>query len=250
MLYAKNGNTLVQLLHCLSLSSCQLESTPPPTAQLLQSQSQQGDLVGHHLWLSTSLSEFFDPAVNHFTHKHETFLYKYPSHRVLLPIKMHNRMLLFGSILLRHSHHFDYWNQPLNMHVCYLDCHEAGLCCYLVIHTENLLYPLQLFYLHLWPIYWLSLIYGITRPGIFWSLKFSMKLYFTMLQEGGSSYYVQWNFNSEIPDFDFTGFTCFLFCPSKIVIRTMLNFNQFYVYSNSMIFWNLYFIFQVMKMEI
>jgi hypothetical protein len=25
-----------------------------------------------------------------------------------------------------------------------------------VIHTENLLRPLQMFYLHLWPIYWLS----------------------------------------------------------------------------------------------
>jgi hypothetical protein len=34
--------------------------------------------------------------------------------------------------------------------VCYLDCHEAGLCCYLVIHIENLLRPLQLFYFHLW----------------------------------------------------------------------------------------------------
>jgi hypothetical protein len=34
------------------------------------------------------------------------------------------------------SRHFDYWNHRLNMHmrVCYLDCHEAGLCCYLVIH--------------------------------------------------------------------------------------------------------------------
>jgi hypothetical protein len=24
------------------------------------------------------------------------------------------------------------------MHVCYLDCHEAGLCCYLMMHIENL----------------------------------------------------------------------------------------------------------------
>jgi hypothetical protein len=44
------------------------------------------------------------------------------------------------------------------MCVCYLDCHEAGLCCYLVIHIENLLRPLQLFYFHLWPAYWLSLV--------------------------------------------------------------------------------------------
>jgi hypothetical protein len=72
----------------------------------------------------------------------------------------HNRTLLFSNPLLKHSRHFDYWNQPLNLHmcICYLDCHEAGLCCYLVIHTGNLLHPLQLFYFHLWPIYWLSLI--------------------------------------------------------------------------------------------
>jgi hypothetical protein len=36
--------------------------------------------------------------------------------------------------------HFAYCNQPLNMHmhVCYIDCHGAGLCCYLVIHIGNL----------------------------------------------------------------------------------------------------------------
>jgi hypothetical protein len=46
----------------------------------------------------------------------------------------------------------------MRMRVCYLHSHEAGLCCYLVIrvHPENLLLrPLQLFYFHLWPIYWL-----------------------------------------------------------------------------------------------
>jgi hypothetical protein len=32
----------------------------------------------------------------------------------------------------------------MRIHVCYLDCHEAGLCCYLVIYTENLLHILQL----------------------------------------------------------------------------------------------------------
>jgi hypothetical protein len=67
-------------------------------------------------------------------------------------------MLLLGSTLLKHCRHFDYWNQYLNMrmHVWYLDSHEAGLCYYLVIHIENLLRPLQLYYFHLWPIYWLS----------------------------------------------------------------------------------------------
>jgi hypothetical protein len=44
------------------------------------------------------------------------------------------------------------------MRVCYVDCHEAGLCRYLVIHIENLLHPLQLFYFHLWHIYRLSLV--------------------------------------------------------------------------------------------
>jgi hypothetical protein len=40
-------------------------------------------------------------------------------------------LLLFGSTLLKLGCHFDYWNQPLDMHmhICYLDCHEAGLCC-------------------------------------------------------------------------------------------------------------------------
>jgi hypothetical protein len=56
--------------------------------------------------------------------------------------------------------HFDYRNRPLNvrLRVCYLNCHEAGLCCYLVIHIRKLLRSLQLFYFHLWPTYWLSLV--------------------------------------------------------------------------------------------
>jgi hypothetical protein len=55
----------------------------------------------------------------------------------------------------------------MRMRVCYLGCHEAGLCCYLVMRIEKLLRPLQLFYFHLWPIYWLSLVHywstGSTR---------------------------------------------------------------------------------------
>jgi hypothetical protein len=51
------------------------------------------------------------------------------------PRKTHNRTLLLSSTLLKHGHHFDYRNQPLNMRmcICYLDCHEAGLCCCLVV---------------------------------------------------------------------------------------------------------------------
>jgi hypothetical protein len=79
------------------------------------------------------------------------------------PQKTHYRTLLFGR-------HFYYWNQLINisMSIFYLDCHEAGLCCYLVIHIEILLRPLQLFYFHLWPIYWLSLV---------WSSSFSIFLH-------------------------------------------------------------------------
>jgi hypothetical protein len=56
----------------------------------------------------------------------------------------HNRTLLFGSIPLKYGRHFDYLNHPLNMRmrVCYLNCHEAGLYCYLFS-------PLQLIYFHL-----------------------------------------------------------------------------------------------------
>jgi hypothetical protein len=48
----------------------------------------------------------------------------------------HNRTLFFGSTLLKNGRYSDFWNQPLNMRmrVCYLDSHEAGLCCYPVIH--------------------------------------------------------------------------------------------------------------------
>jgi hypothetical protein len=51
------------------------------------------------------------------------------------------------------------------MHVCYLGCHEAGLCCYLLTHIENLLRPLQLFYFHLWPIYSPSYVF-ILKPSL------------------------------------------------------------------------------------
>jgi hypothetical protein len=55
---------------------------------------------------------------------------------------------------LKHGRHFDYWNQPMNMRMraYYLDCLEVGPCCYLVIHMETILRPLQMFYFHLWPI--------------------------------------------------------------------------------------------------
>jgi hypothetical protein len=67
------------------------------------------------------------------------------------PQKNAKRTLLFGSWPRKNGRHFDYWNQPLimGMRICYLDCHDARLCC---------LRPLQLFHFHLRLIYWLSLI--------------------------------------------------------------------------------------------
>jgi hypothetical protein len=101
-----HGTILVQLLHCPLLSSCQLKSTLPPTAQLLLTQSQHGDLVRYHPWLSSALYRIPWPLLNHFTATNtyqEIFPYEYPLHQVFLPIKMHNRMLLFSSILLNQS---------------------------------------------------------------------------------------------------------------------------------------------------
>jgi hypothetical protein len=57
-----NIDTLVSSLHCLSLSSCQLESTFPPDAQLILSQSQHGDLVGYHVRLSNVLERVSRPS--------------------------------------------------------------------------------------------------------------------------------------------------------------------------------------------
>jgi hypothetical protein len=57
----------------------------------------------------------------------------------------HNRTMLFCSNNLKHGNHFFYWNQPLNMRtrVCYLDCHEARLCCYFVIRKSKKSIPVR-----------------------------------------------------------------------------------------------------------
>jgi hypothetical protein len=103
-----------------------------------------------HPWENFSTQFWTALSDKHLPRLIENFLYEYPLHWVFLPTKTHNRTLLFCIILLKHSRHFDDWNQSMNMcmRVCYLDCHEAGLCCYLLIHIENLLRPLRLFYFH------------------------------------------------------------------------------------------------------
>jgi hypothetical protein len=70
----------MQLLHCQLLSSCQFESTIPPAAQFPLSQTQQGDLVGHH---KGKFEKFSRPsceplyARNNSRLKQETLIYKY-----------------------------------------------------------------------------------------------------------------------------------------------------------------------------
>jgi hypothetical protein len=118
------------------------------------------------------------PVLNRFTRKKISTVYRKHLFTNILstesfcPQKKHNKTLFFGITLLKHSRSFDYWNLHLNMRmrVCYLDCHEAGLCCYLVIHIENLLQQLQLFYLHLWLMYWLSLVHLVPRLKIRWAI--------------------------------------------------------------------------------
>jgi hypothetical protein len=122
---------------------------------------------------SSSSGNICHPAVNRFTRQtlptvnRKHFFMNSLWIESFCPQKTHNRTLLFGSILLKRGRRFDYWNQPLNirMGVCYLDSHEAGLCCYLVTHIGNLLRPLQLFYFHLWSTDWVSLV-----PSVIWWL--------------------------------------------------------------------------------
>jgi hypothetical protein len=173
----------------LDISSTNIDTLVPSLYQFVETRSSKvfwlfsqplPHLVGHHLRLSNVPERISRPscepfyATNTSQRKQKTFLYEYPLHWVIFALReTQNRTLLFGITLLKHGRHFDYWNQPLNMRmrINYLDCHEAGLCCYLVIHIENLLRPLQLFCLHLWSIYWLSLVAGIGLESVNWKVR-------------------------------------------------------------------------------
>jgi hypothetical protein len=90
-----------------------------------------------------SLREFLGTVVNLFTwHNTSTVNRKHCSMKILsiesfCPQKTHNRMLLFGSTLLKLVCHFDYWNQPWTC--ASATCHEARLCCYLMIHRKHVM---------------------------------------------------------------------------------------------------------------
>jgi hypothetical protein len=106
----------------------------------------------------TSLTEFLEQIVNRFTRKtlptviRKSFFINILCIQSFCPQKKQSRTVLFGRTLLKHCCHFYDWNQHLNMcmRVCYLDSREVWMCCYLVLHIENLLHPLQPIYFYLW----------------------------------------------------------------------------------------------------
>jgi hypothetical protein len=108
----------------------------------------------------TSLREFFDSVVDRITRK--TLLTVNRKHFFMNIICIESfcpqekKRTEFGSSVVHpQARSRISWIQSLNMRmrVCYLDCHEAGLCCYPVVHIENPLRQLQLFYFRSWPIY-------------------------------------------------------------------------------------------------
>jgi hypothetical protein len=110
---------------------------------------------------STNCEPLYATSTSH--RKQETFLYKYPVHWVLLPTK--NAQQNVNLRCYTPQKRSPYWLlKPVSEHA-----HARllprpvqkwpSLCpsgCFLMIHIENLLRPLQLFYFHLWPVYWLS----------------------------------------------------------------------------------------------
>jgi hypothetical protein len=111
-----------------------------------------------------SFREFLGPVVNRFTRQTLPNVNRKHFFMNILCIEFfcsqiyHNRTLILSSTPFKQGRLFYYWNQPLNMRIliCYLDCNEAALFCYLLVHIGNLLYQLHLFSFYLWPIYWLS----------------------------------------------------------------------------------------------
>jgi hypothetical protein len=74
----------------------------------------------------------------------------------------------------------------MRMRIWYLDCHEAGLCWFLMILIGNPLHPFQLFYLHLWPNYWISLVQlcisvSDVQTACYWDteISYSFQVFYT-----------------------------------------------------------------------
>jgi hypothetical protein len=96
------------------------------------------------------------PRWNSFTW--QTLLCEYPLHRI--PFADKKRTTERCSSVVNSSSTSSFWIlKPASEHVHVHLVTRLLRNCYLVIHMKNPLCPLQLFYFHLWPIYWLALIY-------------------------------------------------------------------------------------------
>jgi hypothetical protein len=130
-------------------------------------------------------------ATNTSPHEQEIFIYEYPLPWVLSPIKtteccslVEHSSSTFAILTVETSlwtYAFAY--SLLFRGICpviddprrtLLHCNEAGFCSYLVVHIENLLCPLQLFYCHFRHIYWLSLILAEANRTVVSSLRISV----------------------------------------------------------------------------
>jgi hypothetical protein len=99
--------------------------------------------------------------------KQGPFLYEYSLHWVLLPITKRALERCFSVFTPQTRSPFSLL-KPASEYGRYLDDHEAGLCRCLVIYIQNLLHLLQLFYLHLWPFNWLTLVLDLRC--LLWSI--------------------------------------------------------------------------------
>jgi hypothetical protein len=152
----------------LNISSTNIDTLVPSLYQYIEafrllSQSLP-HLVRHHLWLPNVLQRISqcscEPlyATNTSHHKQETFLYEHPLQRVLLPIKTQNGTLLFSRTFLKHGRHFV---KPASEHAYAHLLLRLSWSWTVLLPSDTLrkpLRPLQLFYFHFLPIYWLSLI--------------------------------------------------------------------------------------------
>jgi hypothetical protein len=154
MLYAKPWEHPSAVAAQLSSSLRQLKWIFPPAAQLLLLQLQQGSLVRYRLRLLNVLEGMSWPSC-------EPLYTTDPSHHeqeisfALSPYVPKKRTTECCSLVV-HS-----WSMvailttetsPEHANACLL---PRLSCSWTVLHTENLFHLLQLFYFHLWPIYWL-----------------------------------------------------------------------------------------------
>jgi hypothetical protein len=118
-----------------------VSATSVPSFQPLCQTFQGGNFLTQ-LW--TALHD------KHLDHKQETFLYENPLHWVLLSTHKKKHITEYCFVVIHSSSTVAIlttetilWSCAYAF--CYLDCHETGLCCYLLIDIENLLHLLQLF---------------------------------------------------------------------------------------------------------